>query len=164
MKGEPSNEKQLRDGADETASTGENETDFIFIVPIPEVDNTTAHSVDAYALRIGGLLVTYFPEADQFSWYKHPKKIKTNPAWIPLNGPVPKSLARPNNTYLIQLFPRSAEWFCGVLAEFGERNILDALAIALLLQIQEELGLPAEFVKGRPVKRGGLSQNGEANK
>jgi hypothetical protein len=140
MKGEPSNEKQLRDGADETASTGENETDFIFIVPIPEVDNTTSHSVDAYALRIGGLLVTYFPEADQFSWYKHPKKIKTNPAWIPLDGPVPKLLPRPNNTYLIRLFPRSTEWLVGVFAQFGEKNTLDALATALLLEIEEELG------------------------
>ncbi len=140
MKGEPSNEKQLRDGADETASTGENETDFIFIVPIPEVDNTTSHSVDAYALRIGGLLVTYFPEADQFSWYKHPKKIKTNPAWIPLDGPVPKLLPRPNNTYLIRLFPRSAEWVDEGLARFGKKDLLNAMAMSLLLEIEEELG------------------------
>ena len=107
---------------------------------IPRLSSTTSHPVDAYAFRIGGALITYFPETAQFSWYKYLEKIRTNPAWIPLNGPVPKSLARPNNTYLIQLFPRSAEWFCGVFAEFGQKNILDALATALLLQIEEELG------------------------
>ncbi len=152
---------------------------------IPRLSSTTSHPVDAYAFRIGGALITYFPETAQFSWYKYLEKIRTNPAWIPLIGPVPKSPARPNNTYLIQLFPRNAEWFDRVFAKFGEKNLPDALATALLLQIHEELGrhegissenshgecshdaqpakLSAEFVKGRPVEPGGLSQERESN-
>jgi hypothetical protein len=106
---------------------------------IPPLSNTTSHPVDAYAFRIGAALITYFPDTAQFSWYKYLEKIRTNPAWIPLNGPVPKSLARPNNTYLIQLFPRSAEWFDGLLAEFGKKNLPDVVATALLLEIEEEL-------------------------
>ena len=107
---------------------------------IPRLSNTTSHPVDAYAFRIGAALITYFPEIAQFSWYKYLEKIRTNPAWIPLNGPVPKSLARPNNTYLIQLFPRSAEWVDEGLARFGKKDLLNVMAMSLLLEIEEELG------------------------
>jgi len=107
---------------------------------IPRLSNTTSHPVDAYAFRIGGALITYFPEIDQFCLYRHLEKIRTNPAWIPLKGPLPRLLPRRKNTYLIQIFPRSVEWLDGVFAIFGEKNLRDALATALLLEIEEELG------------------------
>jgi hypothetical protein len=122
--------------------------DWLFIPLVPRLSNTTSHPVDAYAFRIGGALITYFPETDQFAWYTYLEKIRTNPAWIPLKGSLPRLLPRQKNTYLIQLFPRSAEWFDGVLAKFGEKNLPDAMATALLLAVEEELSRKERIANG----------------
>jgi len=137
---EPPNAKQPWGGGPKVVGTDKISPDCLFIPWTPRLCNTTSHPVDAYAFRIGAALITYFPEVHQFGCYTYFAKIRTNPAWIPLKGPLPRSPQRRNNTYLIQLFSRSAEWFDGVLAKFGEKNLPDASATALLLQIEEELG------------------------
>jgi hypothetical protein len=137
---EPPNTKQPWGDGPKVAGIDKIAQDCVFVPLTPRLRDTNSHPVDAYAFRIGGVLITYFPETNQFSWYKHLEKIRTNPAWIPLKGPVPKSLQRRNNTYLVQVFPRSAEWFDGLLAQFGKKNLPDVVATALLLEIEEELG------------------------
>lgn len=136
---QPPNTKQPWGGGPKVAGIDLPSLDCLFIPLTPRLSNTNSHPVEAYAFRIGGAVITYFPAANQFSWYKHLEKIRTNPAWLPLNGPVPKSLQRENNIYLVQLFSRSAEWFDGLLAQFGKKNLPGAMATALLLQIEEEL-------------------------
>jgi hypothetical protein len=137
---EPSNAKQAWGGSPKAVGTDKISPDCLFIPLIPRLCNTTSHSVDAYAFRIGAALITYFPQTDQFGLYTYMEKIRTNPAWIPLKGPLPKLLPRRKNTYLIQLFSRTAEWLDGLLAKFGEKNLQGAAATALLLEIEEELG------------------------
>jgi hypothetical protein len=139
MNPEPSNAKQPWGGRPKVAGTDKTSFDWLFIPPMPRLSNTNLHSVDAYAFRIGAALVTYFPETDQFGLYKYLEKIRTNPAWIPLKGSVPRLLSRRKNTYLIKIFPRSAEWLDGVLAIFREENLQDEIATTLLVEIEEEL-------------------------
>jgi len=143
---EPPNAKQPWGGGPKVTGTDRISPDCLFIPLVPRLDNTTSHSVDAYAFRIGAALITYFPETNQFGCYTYLEKIRTNPAWIPLKGHLPMLLPRRKNTYRIQLFSRSAEWLDGLLAKFGEQNLQGAVATALLLEIEEELG-----------RKGGLS-------
>jgi len=140
MNVEPPNAKQPWGGGPKVAGTCKIFPDCLFIPLVPRLDNTTSYPVDAYAFRIGAALITYFPETNQFGCYTYLERIRTNPAWIPLKGSLPRLLPRQKNTYLIQLFSRSAEWLDGLLAEFGEQNLPAAVATALLLEIEEELG------------------------